>query len=1563
MQNKEIYTHYCQDVFRGIDSTLKERIENKLRELEGRNDLRGVGSISNFNPIYIYKISTQYSRVVLQEEEEEVEVNNEKKVVTVRYVREIIAGKGMDYRWSSVHHKQLVSGTWLTERPLDESERTAAKNEIKGTTQTIESKPIPEEYANWLRTFKIELEDLDVFEYEIWLPYSLSLDKEKGLKDKDLNSFRELLVNIVDGNIDDKEFYSNNGHTIYEAQSTIDSDIVLLYAKSSKGTLVLAGANKSSQQSYWESVCKKLRETISDTELVSKLDNFQKAAKRAYPSWVLLDSERWETIQRNKAVSNLSLLDEQINFLENFSFPRYINGQAGSGKSTILYYIFARLSTLYEDKRIDGDILFLTENEELLKRSKDDIYKLLENNSSFNDENKVKQLDKFDAFFLSYQDFLLSFLHKDEKSKFQKNKYLNFSRFKALYNKQSKRRKKLKKYTPEEVWFVLQSYLIGYGNEPIAGSDYENEVSKKSRKITPARVKEIDEDVRSFYEELVSDEVGEQGKYWDKMKLIRHLKKSSSSLRLQTYDAIVCDEAQDFSKQELKFILERLTFFKYNEFKELNSAPIVFAGDANQTVNPTSFRKDELESIIYDILHDNGCKPQVYNEKVLRYNYRSSSQVVALANAVQFLRYEYQKLSNNEVYAQEAKNIVDEATTINLFFSKNKLLEKKYEDGLKKLRYKVFILPHDSEDEVLEAESQDPFLSSFKDDKGKMNLQTSVQAKGAEYPQVILYNFGQYFLDNFKGNSLNTNTLRDWKDSDETLYFKSNYFFNKFYVAVTRAQNELVIIDSEEAKEKFWKPLTQIVENEKYIEWSKASTASKNSKKLIELEASSLGSVIDSSPEDAQKNAQYDLDEGKFSKDPSRLRIAARQFLRLGKKDKYNLALAKAEEFSESWLEAAAYYEAASELAEASKAYLFGENFDKVLQLTAGSKDKISMLSRYLVKIYKAEPLSSEEVEKLKDNKGDVEGLVNNLPWREKFLDIILKFVREKDFEEQAKAILPVVRDIVGKEGNENFWASLAQAYFKQEEYSKAIAAWNEIDEVSHKDYFKAQIEASDKVEMRFIWEFELFKVLDNKQEESELLKKLLQSIKDNEWSSKLAIMNPEEEQDIAEAVYAVCLISDYFNTLNKEVIAKIDKTVREKKTFYTTLLRKSPEGISTQQAVFLLESTASNFSLEEDLDELNKLNKKYSSRFGFKYLPFTKEELSKLKEHGVSFNLKSTLPNHFSSIELRNFRQFKSLSLENFGQFNIILGDNNVGKTSILESLLLDNSLKSYFKSLVYAYWERQNFRDSSPESINSYFLRQTGIHDFSILVKEKRQVWNYTIEKSNDETPNIFLVRALGKPLEIDFLREVEELEKQHEFSFNSFIPFAKGYGKDMARLYLDSIDRHMKVRRSFEKRLKSFIPNLDRVTPDTEKGVIYIDEVGAEEAVPLHQFGEGANKLFRVLLHIQLCKNKRLMIDEIDAGIHFSRFLDFWKIILTAAKECNVQLFITTHNEECIEYFNEAIKEEGMEDIASSSRVVTVFENENEKGTYFSITREASEIDYALEYGFEMRGGKDD
>ena len=92
---------------------------------------------------------------------------------------------------------------------------------------------------------------------------------------------------------------------------------------------------------------------------------------------------------------------------------------------------------------------------------------------------------------------------------------------------------------------------------------------------------------------------------------------------------------------------------------------------------------------------------------------------------------------------------------------------------------------------------------------------------------------------------------------------------------------------------------------------------------------------------------------------------------------------------------------------------------------------------------------------------------------------------------------------------------------------------------------------------------------------------------------------------------------------------------------------------------------------------------------------------------------------------------------------------------------------------------------------------------------------------------------------------------------------------------------------------------------------------------------------------------------MIDEIETGIHHSRQKEFWLNILKVCDELNVQLFATTHSDECIQAFYDASKElEEQKDI----RLISLQAGEQEK--IYSTTYTFENIEAGLYSNIELR-----
>jgi hypothetical protein len=189
-----------------------------------------------------------------------------------------------------------------------------------------------------------------------------------------------------------------------------------------------------------------------------------------------------------------------------------------------------------------------------------------------------------------------------------------------------------------------------------------------------------------------------------------------------------------------------------------------------------------------------------------------------------------------------------------------------------------------------------------------------------------------------------------------------------------------------------------------------------------------------------------------------------------------------------------------------------------------------------------------------------------------------------------------------------------------------------------------------------------------------------------------------------------------------------------------------------------------------------------------------------------------------------------------------------------------------------------------------------------------------------------------------------------------FVPFVPFGTGYESDLIDFFADEIDVNEAIREEFIERLRLFSPAIKDVR--LGKNAINIYEYEVPMPMPLFTYGEGLVKFFRILCELAKAEGKRLMIDEIDTGIHHTKFVQFWKILIQAAKAYDVQLFATTHNEECLKYFQLALESEELEEERALARVVSFKLRKEDKIRAKVYDFEGLQLANRLEH--EIRGG---
>jgi AAA15 family ATPase/GTPase len=301
-----------------------------------------------------------------------------------------------------------------------------------------------------------------------------------------------------------------------------------------------------------------------------------------------------------------------------------------------------------------------------------------------------------------------------------------------------------------------------------------------------------------------------------------------------------------------------------------------------------------------------------------------------------------------------------------------------------------------------------------------------------------------------------------------------------------------------------------------------------------------------------------------------------------------------------------------------------------------------------------------------------------------------------------------------------------------------------------------------------------------------------------------------------------------------------------------------------------------------------------------------------------------------YSSTQITNFRSIADLRLENFKQINLITGRNNCGKTTVLEALFQISGMSNPQLPVTI-----NNFRDlalTSDDNFNLIFHnldfnqepRISAILDGSkrdLTIKPKYAQYN----EKNINNDKISLITNNRTTTNTDVFSIVEGLilefkdGKKNE-TFTSEISLLAGGVKidnqykerlkcsfHSPQLYMTMLPQRIE-KLLINKQMDGVIEALKEIDPKVTDirmgaaGVIYTD-VGFDKLLPINMMGDGIRKILSILAAVSDMQGGILLIDEIENGLHYSTLKILWKALLKAVEVYQVQLFATTHSNECI------------------------------------------------------------
>ncbi len=353
------------------------------------------------------------------------------------------------------------------------------------------------------------------------------------------------------------------------------------------------------------------------------------------------------------------------------------------------------------------------------------------------------------------------------------------------------------------------------------------------------------------------------------------------------------------------------------------------------------------------------------------------------------------------------------------------------------------------------------------------------------------------------------------------------------------------------------------------------------------------------------------------------------------------------------------------------------------------------------------------------------------------------------------------------------------------------------------------------------------------------------------------------------------------------------------------------------------------------------------------------------------------------SSFRVSNYRQFEDLHVEGLRRLNLIVGENAVGKSALLEAIWLhvNDGTVDVLKDILAMRGETckpglyaENPKDlaRSPLSTFTPWPPEQGSTDFEWRTwagnesepRESRYVVSLNeyargqaaYSTSSDDLNEIFYGKKISEskdpvlywhlfPINIADFEKASRLQSKR--GNNVFVP-AIGLDADFVRDFWEKVAL-TEVEDEVDRAVQLLEPAIQRISLGSGNPVVKLKNAPAP--IPMSRLGEGMTRLFALALAVVNAKGGVLLIDEIETGMHRATLDRMWRFLFTLAERFNVQLFATTHSWDCISSFAAAAKAAG-EDVAALIRL------ERKDGKVVAVTYDEQTLATATEQGIEVR-----